>query len=565
MRQTGKERNIRSLIGFELFMKTACLSFFVPGFGMLFEVCLRASGYSYVTKENLPEFVLSPCVLLLACVVLLVFSFLVITEANAVCLTVKSGLEGKHITFSELFYRSIEETRALFRKKMQGVKVTVCCLLFLLWGNLPNLFFLFWGLGQTGSTSEKTLGRFGIVLLVYVIVCLIGLYVSGRKYLFRGVIKRGIILYAAEGIAYIGGLLCLLTIVIGTTDGPFLGGLLWRTFERYHLFINIVFVSVNTVVFEYFCAKMLLRSGKQSNSNRKTDEGKERKRRVWLRFACIVILTMTMVQIISFFRNGTVLLNEALNEFCITAHRGASEDAPENTMAAVELAVEQGADYAEIDVRLTADGVPVLLHDAALFRTTGILNDVDRVTYDEVSSYDAGSSYSRAYAGEPVPGLRDVLEEYGGRIGFNIELKTKYDKQLAEAVVALIEEFGLEESCVITSASYQQLEWVKELNPGLKTGYILSMVYGDFYECGAADFFSIRSSFVTETVLKKAHAIGKEVHVWTVNKEYELKRMKAIGVDNIITDKPAYARTIVYENPLASSLEEWLILFMAKK
>ena len=139
MRQTGRERNIRSLIGFELFIKTACLSFSIPVFGILFEFCLRAAGYSYVTKENLPAFLLSPFVLLMACVGICVFSFLVITEANAVCLAVQYGDQGKRITFSELFYRSIEETKELLRNKRQGAKVTLGCLLLVLWVNLPTV------------------------------------------------------------------------------------------------------------------------------------------------------------------------------------------------------------------------------------------------------------------------------------------------------------------------------------------------------------------------------------------------------------------------------------------
>jgi len=272
-----------------------------------------------------------------------------------------------------------------------------------------------------------------------------------------------------------------------------------------------------------------------------------------------------IAQTVSFFRNGNVFMSEALEELCITAHRGASGEAPENTLAAIGLAVEQGADYAEIDVRLTADGVPVLLHDEALFRTTGVLNDVDCVTYEELSTYDAGIRYAKEFAGQRVPSLREVFEEYGGDIGFNIELKTKQDKALAFEVVHLIEEYGLEESCIVTSMSYRQLQWVKELNGELKTGHILSMVYGDFYENDAADFFSIRSDCVTELVVEKAHAHGKEIHVWTVNRENELKRMKAIGVDNIITNTPAYAREIVQKDKEAESLGEWLLLLTSKK
>ncbi len=229
----------------------------------------------------------------------------------------------------------------------------------------------------------------------------------------------------------------------------------------------------------------------------------------------------------------------------ITAHRGASYGAPENTKASIALAIAEGADYAEIDVRMTADGVPVLMHDRALFRTTGIVNEIDKVTYAEVSSYDAGRRYAERYTGEMVPGLQETLEAYGGKIKLNIELKGGKNAKLAEAVVGLIEAYGLEERCLISSDSYVQLEQVKKLNDKIKTGYIMSKVYGDIYRCDAADFFSIKSAYITDTIVKSAHAQGKEIHAWTVNKEYEVKRMKELGVDNIITDRPAYVRELI--------------------
>ena len=236
-------------------------------------------------------------------------------------------------------------------------------------------------------------------------------------------------------------------------------------------------------------------------------------------------------------RNRTIL---------ITAHRGASRSAPENTRASVELAIAEQADYAEIDVRLTADGVPVLMHDRTLFRTTGVMNEIDKVTYEEVAGYDAGCRYAESYTGENVPCLQEILEAYGGKIKFNIELKGENNRKLAEAVVALIEEYGLEERCVVSSDSYPLLEWVKNVNARIRTGYILSRVYGEIFGYDAADFFSVKFEYVTEQLVKGAHASKKEIHVWTVNKEYEIKRMQALGVDNIITDNPGYVRKILY-------------------
>lgn len=525
MRQTGRKRNIRSLIGFELFLKTACLSFFVPLVGKLFDFCLWAAGYSYLTKENLKEFLLAPCtpvcILLILCGVL----WLVCFEAVAVGFAVREGFAGNRLTVAELFFGSVAETGRWFRKKRQVRK----------------------------KSARREL---------FVFLC--------------GMIKRVVLLFVAEALLYGAGLILLILCVKETTEPQLAGVILLRIFRRYRMLSGVLFLSVNTVVLECFCAELWYKNrGKETEKQIHQKKGNEpqfpetlRKRKLYtvcFRFACVLVAVTAVTQTVAFFRNGSVIMSETLEELCITAHRGASGEAPENTLAAIGLAVEQGADYAEIDVRLTADGIPVLLHDEALFRTTGVLKDVDRVTYAELSTYDAGIRYAEEFAGQRVPSLREVFEEYGGDIGFNIELKTKQDKTLAYAVVRLIEEYGLEESCIITSMSYPQLQWVKECNGELKTGHILSAVYGDFYENEAADFFSIRSDYVTEQVVEKAHSGGKEIHVWTVNRENELKRMKAIGVDNIITNTPAYAREVVQKDRAAESLGEWLLLLTSKK
>ena len=259
-----------------------------------------------------------------------------------------------------------------------------------------------------------------------------------------------------------------------------------------------------------------------------------------LGIACLFFLTVISVWICLVRSEAT---RQKENTVLITAHRGASYGAPENTRASIMLALAEQADCIEIDVRMTADGVPVLMHDRAMFRTTGEMKNVDQVTYREISSYNAGVRYGEVFAKETVPALEDVLIEFGKNVRFNIELKE--NGALAPAVVKLIEEYGLESSCAITSDSYEQLEQVKKLNSGITTGYILSRVYGEIYGYEAADFFSVKSEYITAQMVKGIHNKGKEIHAWTVNKAYELERMKELGVDNIITDKPAYAKEIV--------------------
>lgn len=245
----------------------------------------------------------------------------------------------------------------------------------------------------------------------------------------------------------------------------------------------------------------------------------------------------------------TFLFGEVWDEeqkIAITAHRGASLLAPENTISALLLAIENQADYAEIDVQETKDGVVVLLHDHSLKRTTGKRQYIWNVTYDELKKLDCGKWFSKQFAGERIPTLREALELCQDKICLNIELKGASDtRALAEKVVALVEEYDFEDRCVITSADYEALCFVKQANKKLKTGQIISRVRDTIYEKDEIDFFSMKSAFVDKAVVEEAHSFGKEVHVWTVNSQKEMERMKRLGVDNIITDNPLLARKVI--------------------
>lgn len=231
----------------------------------------------------------------------------------------------------------------------------------------------------------------------------------------------------------------------------------------------------------------------------------------------------------------------------ITAHRGSSFKAPENTKVAFEYAIEDLADYIELDVKQTGDGIVIALHDASLRRTTGVNKDIWKVRYEYVSTLDAGSWFHEDFADERIPTLEEVLIMCRGKIKLNIEIKpTGHDNKLEQAVVDLLEQYDMVDECVITSMKYDVLKEVKRINPKIKTGYIMSAAYGKFYNMQAADFFSVNYSFVTKKLVDLIHNSGKEIHVWTVNGSNEIEEMARIGVDNIITDTPVKCREIVY-------------------
>lgn len=261
--------------------------------------------------------------------------------------------------------------------------------------------------------------------------------------------------------------------------------------------------------------------------------------------------------------NGNAVTKAMTMETEITAHRGSSKTAPENTIEAVYAAVEEMADWVEIDVQETADGQVVLSHDASLKRTAGVNWKVSELTYEELGMLDVGSWFSKEYAGVRIPSLDQVMDYAKGRIDLNIELKSRNGQsQLPEKVLALVNEYEMQEQCVITSTNIEDLRRIKELQPEIKTGLILSAAYGDYYSNDAMDFISIRSGFVTEHVVERSHEAGKAVHVWTVNSREELERLKLLGVDNVITDRPVFAREILYRDDVAENILEYLRLLL---
>ena len=222
----------------------------------------------------------------------------------------------------------------------------------------------------------------------------------------------------------------------------------------------------------------------------------------------------------------------------ITAHRGHSRAAPENTISAVRKAIESKADYAEVDVLLTSDGVAVLLHDSDLKRVAGDERKISDMSFDDLKQLDVGSWFGSEFVGERVPTLEEVMKLSKGRIKLNIELKVYGpDSRLIPEVARIIRELNFESECIVTTFDYDALLEAKRLNPRIRTGLIIAHALGDVSKL-EVDLFSVRANWLSDQVLKQAHRRAKEVHVWTVNDPAEMLSFMKRGVDNIITDDP---------------------------
>lgn len=228
----------------------------------------------------------------------------------------------------------------------------------------------------------------------------------------------------------------------------------------------------------------------------------------------------------------------------IFAHRGASGYAPENTLEAFRLAMEQGADGMELDVHLTKDGEVVVIHDETLDRTSNGHGNVRDYTLEELKKFSF-HNHMEKYQGVQIPTLKEALNLVkNSRIKVNIELKTGiyWYEGIEEKTMDIVKTMGMEDRVIYSSFNHYSIQKVLEQNSDAETAYLFSDVplnmekyakdtgvkglHPAVYHLKMADFL--------ETYMKS----GLKVRVWTVNNKEDMKMFIDAGVDAIITNYP---------------------------
>jgi glycerophosphoryl diester phosphodiesterase len=218
----------------------------------------------------------------------------------------------------------------------------------------------------------------------------------------------------------------------------------------------------------------------------------------------------------------------------ILGHRGASGEAPENTLRAFALAAEQGADGVELDVQPSADGALVIMHDDTVDRTTNGRGRVADLTYAALAALDAG-------AGEPVPTLEEALTLARGRLFVDIEIK---DPGVEPAVAALVDRLGMADEVAISSFYPASLAAMRATAPHLRR-WLLSGEWSPVVLQVALDLGAVgvapHHRHIDAALVEAARARGLAVVAWTVNAPADIERLLALGLDALITDYPARA------------------------
>jgi len=237
----------------------------------------------------------------------------------------------------------------------------------------------------------------------------------------------------------------------------------------------------------------------------------------------------------------------------ITGHRGAGGLAPENTLAAIQLALDIGVDRIEIDVQQTKDNKIIVIHDRTLRRTTNGSGFIKQKSYDEILQLSAGIKYNKFYEAEKVPTLEQVIDLIDGKVELLIETKYSYMyyPNIERHIINIIKAKDAKDWCKVISFNDRALFRIHKLDTDIRLGKLFVGKHSKLplsFDKGVnikplkryhfVDEIIVKHVYATQSIINKVHDLGKELHVWTVNDAETIKKLIERGVDGIISDYP---------------------------
>jgi glycerophosphoryl diester phosphodiesterase len=583
------KRGFVAFLIFEIIYNIAATYVIVPFASWIVSTGLRISGMDYITHDNFLLLFIRPIALLSIIAAALILTIAIMLEISFLTVTFNQSRQNKQLSFSCLLVESIRCIKKTLRPKNYTEMLFVLIFMplsdtFLLSSliggiRLPNYILTF-----LDSNKLYEIGAiFGFaVLYIYLFKYLFVFnfyiledndfkeakkrardFIKGRKVEAGASWIIGQLFYYLLTYAIVQGIILLLS---GTTK------LFYNDTSLYSLLLinntvigktlKFILGSVTVVTGYGMVAALLYKYIDEDHMDLPRAVEPDRpifKRNGRIATALVLLASFIVVLFVSYTDIATGGIDNNSNQILLMAHRGATENStiPENTMPAFEKALEQHADYIELDVQETSDKVVVVYHDSSLKRCTGQSGHIWSKTFEEVESLNPAYKYGSEYQDVKIPTLREVMEYCKGKIKMNIELKSnQYEPELEELVASLIDELDMKSQVVVISLKRESLEKFKSIMPDILCGYIVPYAAGDFTNMNCADFFSIEESTVTEKIVSRIHAAGKTVNVWNVDTKEDADKMISYGVDSFITDDILGSRESILsaENPLSKLL-----------
>lgn len=591
----------KPLILFEILWKLVTLLVIAPACAGLIQLAIHLAKLKYLTTSNLLQFLRSPWTILLLAVLLLLAALYTLFEIAAVCTCFRqSRFQKVRTTLGRMVRSGLQSVLHFFRGGGPFLVLHLLVLIPLMQFSATSGIFTAMGIPDfLAYYMTKKEFLLPIYVATIILCCLLSVrwvfssvlftqnqcsYRSARAtsvQLVRGRFWQTFFSVLVWNCCYFAALLvflCMITVVVlmviratGSNDlimsqaMRILKLLIQIVLWSFSFFATPICMAHLTALLEKRCVQMpevvlpepvpLSRSAKPF-----------RRSTAVLTACCFTVaaLGLNLSYVYSVFTGKANFRLALFQNPTVMAHRGLSADAPENTLYAFSDAISAGADFIELDVQQTRDGVLVVMHDSNLKRTTGVNKDIWDVDYADIQDLDAGSWFDPAYANARIPTLEETLQFVDKRAKLNIEIKpTKHGSDTLEQDVAeLITRYQYTDACYVTSFSYGSLKKVKEANPEIRTGYLMSVAYGQFYSLKYADAFSLNKVFVTSQVVNAAHQQGKQIFAWTVNGMSEVRSLCNLHVDSIITDDPVMVQNVISRDSTGETLRSVLDYFI---
>lgn len=591
----------KPLILFEILWKLVTLLVIAPACAGLIQLAIHLAKLKYLTTSNLLQFLRSPWTILLLAVLLLLAALYTLFEIAAVCTCFRqSRFQKVRTTLGRMVRSGLQSVLHFFRGGGPFLVLHLLVLIPLMQFSATSGIFTAMGIPDfLAYYMTKKEFLLPIYVAAIILCCLLSVrwvfssvlftqnqcsYRSARAtsvQLVRGRFWQTFFSVLVWNCCYFAALLvflCMITVVVlmviratGSNDlimsqaMRILKLLIQIVLWSFSFFATPICMAHLTALLEKRCVQMpevvlpepvpLSRSAKPF-----------RRSTAVLTACCFTVaaLGLNLSYVYSVFTGKANFRLALFQNPTVMAHRGLSADAPENTLYAFSDAISVGADFIELDVQQTRDGVLVVMYDSNLKRTTGVNKDIWDVDYADIQNLDAGSWFDPAYANARIPTLEETLQFVDKRAKLNIEIKpTKHGSDTLEQDVAeLITRYQYTDACYVTSFSYGSLKKVKEANPEIRTGYLMSVAYGQFYSLKYADAFSLNKVFVTSQVVNAAHQQGKQIFAWTVNGMSEVRSLCNLHVDSIITDDPVMVQNVISRDSTGETLRSVLDYFI---
>ncbi len=231
----------------------------------------------------------------------------------------------------------------------------------------------------------------------------------------------------------------------------------------------------------------------------------------------------------------------------IFGHRGASAYAPMNTIPAFELAYQQGADGIELDVHLSKDGQLIVLHDFTVDHTTNGTGMANTMTLADLKQLDAGFKFGAQFQGTRIPTLDEVFEAVGSKLLINVEIKsiTEETDGVEQVTADCIQRHHLESSIIVSSFNPLALKRFRAILPEVAIGYLFApdyTFYPEVMDTLPHEALHPYHEAIDALLVEKARQAGQTINTWTVNDPAQAAKLRAMGVQGIITDKPDIIR-----------------------